>query len=104
MIGLLVYKIPSLDNRDDILATIAQLDLIIQQLLTTALTSVQQGNIAEYDLDTGQTRTRIKYTSPGSVLTAISDYRKLRQELVNQAQGTGVGVTRLMDEKNFRIR
>lgn len=87
----------------DLRAIIAQLDAIISELLTTALTSVTQGNMAEYELDTGQTRTRIKYTSVSSVTKSIEAYEALRQVYINKIeQMTGGRVTRLVDGKNFR--
>lgn len=78
---------------------IIAIDEIIDALLTTALTTVNQGNIAEYELDTGQTRNRVKYNSSESVMSAINMYENLRQRYVNKITPRMV---RLMDQKNFR--
>jgi hypothetical protein len=78
---------------------IIAIDEIIDALLTTALTTVNQGNIAEYELDTGQTRNRVKYNTSESVMSAINMYENLRQRYVNKLSPR---IVRLMDQKNFR--
>ena len=42
---------------------IAQIDSIIQELLSNAPAIIANIGIAEYDLDTGQTKTRVRYNS-----------------------------------------
>ena len=104
MQGVLFYKIPTdTRSRTQLLAFIAQIDAIINELLLTAMKSVQSGNHAEYELDTGQTRTKVKYTSVASVAQSIEDYERIRQIYVNKLNGS-TGMVRLMDEKNFRRR
>lgn len=78
---------------------IVAIDEIIDALLNVALTTVNQGNIAEYELDTGQTRNRVKYNTSESVMAAIDMYENLRQRYVNKITPRMV---RLMDQKNFR--
>jgi len=80
-------------------ANIASLDAIISELLNTALISVQKGNISEYELNTGQSTTKLKYASTTSVLTAIKGYEALRTMYENMLSPRMV---RLMDQKNFR--
>lgn len=95
----------TVDNRSatSLRAKIAEIDTLINTLMTSALTSVTQSNMAEYELDTGQTKTRIKYTSTSSVMQAIEDYERLRTMYVNKIeQLTGGRVTRMVDSKNFR--
>jgi len=95
----------TVDNRSaaSLRAKIAEIDTLINTLMTNALTSVTQSNMAEYELDTGQTKTRIKYTSTSSVMQAIEDYERLRTMYVNKIeQLTGGRVTRMVDSKNFR--
>lgn len=88
-------------TRRQICDRIAELDAILDELYSTAMKSVANGNIAEYKLDTGQTVTELKYTTLSSVKTAIQGYEDLRQRYVNKL--TPRTVT-LMDSKNFRRR
>jgi hypothetical protein len=80
---------------------IQKIEEIITELFTNALTNINEGNIMEYDLDTGQTRTRVKYNSQDSVLGAIRKYEDLKQLYINQMLPRQI---RLVDEKNFRNR
>lgn len=86
-------------TRETVLANIARIDAIISSLMTTALTSVQTGNMIEYELDTGQTRTRVIYSKVAEVTSAIHEYEKLRQFYENMLTPKRV---RLVDSKNFR--
>lgn len=102
MEGIVFIKFDlNLETCKSIRDRIAKIDSIIDSLLTTALTTVNEGNIAEYELDTGQTRNRVKYNSPESVLDAIDKYETLRNRYALKLQPRMV---RLMDEKNFRRR
>lgn len=104
MTNILVCKLPvNYRSNSSLRAKITEIDTLIDTLFESALKSVQNGNIAEYELDTGQTRTRLKYSSVSSVTKAIEDYENLRQLYVNKLNRT-TGVVRLMDEKNFKNR
>ncbi len=104
MSTLLVYKIPTdTRSRAQIMAFIAQIDAIINELMLTAMKSVQSGNHAEYELDTGQTRTKVKYTSVASVAQSIEDYERIRKMYENKLNGS-TGVVQLMDSRNFNRR
>jgi len=59
---------------------IIEIDKIIAVLLQTAMVSVTKGNLYEYEIDTGQTRQRVRYQTPSEVLNAIDMYRKLRKK------------------------
>lgn len=99
---ILVFKIDSAQQTPaQVRAKIAQIDAIIESLYTTALTSVQQGSIAEYELDTGQTRQKVKYTTMESVTKSIENYEKIRQMLQNKLTSR---TFRLVDSQNFRRR
>ena len=63
--------------------------------------SVMKGEIAEYELDTGQTRVRKKYNSPAMVSNEIEKYERIRQFYVNKLNKS-TGSYRLMDERNFK--
>jgi len=86
-------------TRDALCANIAKLDGIIDQLLNTALVSVTNGDKASYELDTGQTKTKVEYTDITMVTNAIAKYETLRQFYANMLTPRMV---RLIDGKNFR--
>ena len=97
---ILKYKINSAQQtRAQICAKIAQLDLIIESLYNTALVSVDDGNISEYEIDTGQTKQKVKYTSTASVINSIEKYERMRQLLQNKLTSR---TFRLMDSRNFK--
>lgn len=80
-------------------AKIAQIDVIIDELLTTAMTSVSNGNMIQYELDTGQSKQKVEYTEPSQVTAAVQMYEKIRQIYANKLQGRQVKLT---NYKNFR--
>jgi len=93
------YKIDTAQQtRAQICAKIAQIDLILESLYNTALVSVGNGDVAEYEIDTGQTKQKVKYTSTTSVTNAIGQYEKIREMLQAKLSSR---VIRLMDSKNF---
>jgi len=102
--NIIIYKLDvNLRSNASVIAKIAEIDALTAELMTTAMKSVLSGNFAEYELDTGQTRTRIEYTSVASVTKSIKDFEDLRQMYVNILNKT-TGVTRLMGENNFKYR
>lgn len=104
--NVLYYNI-KIDRRSpaQIQALIAQLDTIIDELFTKALASVGTGNIAEYELDTGQTKTKIRYTSTKSVTESIQSFEALRETYLSILENKCFGrVTQLVDQRNFRTR
>jgi hypothetical protein len=78
---------------------IAKIEEIITELFNNALANVGQGNISEYDMDTGQTRTKVRYNSPDTVLKSIKQYEDMKQLYINQLSPR---IVRLVDGKNFR--
>lgn len=102
MNNVLVIKIDgNFESCDSIKAKITKLDNIIDSLYTTALTSVQSGNIAEYQIDTGQTTNKVRYTDINQVVKTIEGYEKMRTMYVNKLVGRGAI---LMDSSNFKNR
>lgn len=102
MENLLIVKIDgNFEAATSIQAKIAKLDAIIDSLYTTALTSVQSGNIAEYQIDTGQTTNRVRYTDINQVVKTIEGYERMRTMYVNKLVGRGAI---LMDGSNFKMR
>lgn len=101
---ILICKLPVNYRSDSSLrAKIAEIDTLIDELFTSALKSVQNGNIAEYELDTGQTKTRIKYSTVSSITQAIESYENLRQLYINKLNRT-TGSIVLVGANNFRRR
>lgn len=104
MLGVFVVKYPSKSRTPaELQAIIDNLDSIISQLMTTALTEVAKVGIAEYELDTGQSRTQLRYTSATQITAAIEAYERLRKLYWNMLYNQS-GSMRLVDEKNFKLR
>lgn len=80
-------------------AKIATIDAIIDSLETTAMISVGNADIVEYEIETGQTKTKVEYTTPGQVISAIKGYELIRQMYANKLIPR---VVTLMDQRNFR--
>lgn len=100
MSRIIVFKISTgQQTRAEICAKIVQIDAIIASLYTTALISVGNGDIARYEIDTGQSRQEVEYTKLDQVTKAIENYEKIRQMLQNKLSPR---TFRLMDSKNFR--
>jgi len=86
-------------TRATVLANIAKIDALINSLLNTAIASVNLGNVVEYELDTGQTKTRTIYAKTSDITATIAEYEKIRQMYENMLVPR---VVRLVDSKNFR--
>jgi len=80
-------------------ANIAKIDTVIDLLFTEAIASVANTGKAMYELDTGQTKTKVEYTDPDAIMNAIDKWENLRQRYVNCLSPSMV---RLVDGKNFR--
>lgn len=104
--NVLYYNVKiNTQNVSEIKALIAQIDVIIQELMVGALASIRNLGTAEYYLDTGQNKTLVKYRSMKEVKESIVEFRDLRQMLVNDIENKCFGrVTQLVDQSNFRNR
>jgi hypothetical protein len=89
------------DDATTLQQRIAKIDTLIDSLLDVALTCITQGNIAEYEIDTGQTRNRVKYNSQAQIMASIDAYDKIRHKYINKLTPRKV---RLVDSQNFRRR
>lgn len=89
------------ETKEQICTKIAQIDVFLESLYTTATTSISNGSVAEYELDTGQSKQKVKYTTMESVLKTIEGYEKLRQMLANKLISR---TFRVMDSQNFPRR
>lgn len=93
------FSIPTgAQTREQICAKIVLLDALIDSLYTTAITSVANANIIEYEINTGQTKQRVEYSTAAQVEKAIDGYEKLRDKLRVKLTPR---VVRLIDSKNF---
>lgn len=77
---------------------IERIDAIIDALETTALTAVGKGDVARFELDTGQTKEVVEYNSSGSIAKALKEYEKLREYYVAKLQPK---IVRAVDSKNL---
>lgn len=80
-------------------AKITKIDTIINELLTVALVRVKSGNVADYEIDTGQTRNYVTYTKMDEVISAIKDYEDLKVYYQNKLIPRNIV---LRDKSNFR--
>ncbi len=76
---------------------IAKIDLIIDQLITTALNAAGKDGVIEASLNDGQTIIKTEYRGSAEIAKAIKDYEMIRIMYANQ----GNRVVRLIDSKSF---
>lgn len=99
---ILYFKIETgARTREQILARIAQLDLIIDSLQTQALTSINDGNVVEYEIDTGQSKQKVKYSDTTTVMNAIAKYEAMRTYYENKLTPRQL---RAIPGKNMNLR
>lgn len=89
------------DTRASYIANITKINAIITSLYTTALTSVGNGDIVKYEIDTGQTKQNVEYRDLESITAAIAGYEKLKNLYKSYLTPSAV---RLVDSKNLRNR
>jgi len=80
---------------------INNIDLLINSLNTEAIKNIGNTGVAEYELDTGQTRIKKKFTTTSSIIAAVKEYETLRQFYVNKLNKT-TGRYTLMGSENFK--
>lgn len=88
-------------SRAEILALIAQIDAIVDALLTQALTSVNGGNIVEYEIDTGQSKQKVKYSDSNQIMNTVNKYKTLRTYYQNKLTPRQL---RAIPGKNMRLK
>ena len=97
---IIYFKIPTCNqSREQIVAKIAKIDEIIDSLMDTALVSVGNANRVKYEIDTGQTKQIVEFTTPKQVTDALDMYEKMRQRYQNKLIPR---TFKLTDHKNFR--
>lgn len=80
---------------------IANIETIIDGLLTAAEQSVGKEYIEEYSLNDGQTQIRTRYRGTEAITQSIKQWEAIKQIYVNRLNGR---VKRLMDSQNFTGR
>jgi hypothetical protein len=104
MNGIFTVKIDAnYRTNEQLKALIAGIDSMINFLNQQALANVGNVGMAEYELDTGQTKIRKKFNSVSSVIAAIKEYEALRQMYINKLNRT-TGRYQLMGAENFNKR
>ena len=82
-----IYDIPVLKTiggsrtPEAILERIANIDLIIERIETAMLEADASPSMVEYELDTGQTRTRVKLSSISQMTSTLETLEKIRGRL-----------------------
>lgn len=100
MSDILVFKLQDSNTKNGrIKARIAQYEAIIDTLVLTGIKSAEGANRIEYEVDTGQTKHRVEYTTPGQVQQALKNYELEVDRLYARLQPRKV---KLMDVSNFR--
>lgn len=93
------YKIDlTVLSSTDTTAIIAKIDNIISALLTAAALSASKGDIAKFELDTGQTKEVIEYRNQEEIMKAVRSWKSLRSEYQADCRPRNI---RLVDSKNF---
>lgn len=88
-------------TKAQLLELIQNIDSMINFLNQQAIKMIGNTGVAEYELDTGQTRIRKKFNTTSSVIAAIKEYESLRQFYVNRLNRT-TGRYTLMGAENFQ--
>lgn len=83
-------------------AQLALINTIVINMLTAINAAALSGTFEEYKLDTGQTRTEIRYRSLEELQKAYLTMSNTRQMILAELNNNKTGrITRLIDSKNF---
>ena len=85
------------DSAQKICDKIANIDLILDALLTTAMVAAGNDNISECSLNDGQTIIRTEYNGTEAVMKSYRAWEQIRQTYINRLNGRMV---RLVDGKS----
>lgn len=81
-------------------AKLAMCETIIMSMYDAAAQAALNGDIVEYTLDDGQSKISTVKATGTQLAATIQAFEQLAESLRQQIYGGGI--TRLMDEKNFR--
>ena len=88
--AMALYEIPVLkivsgqQTREQITARLTNIDLIIERIESALLESNSSPSMVEYELDTGQTKTRVKLASASQMVSTLETLDKMRGRLVSK--------------------
>lgn len=86
------------NSKTTALARIAAIDVIIEGLLTSAINSVGNADIQNYQLNDGQTEIKMMYKSLDQITKAIKDWRMIQDLYAGDINNR---VVRMVDAKNL---
>ncbi len=73
-----------------IIGKVATYDLLIEGLEASILSATLSGQYAEYEMDDGQMKVRIRFRSIDQMIAGMQGLRKIRQDYINQYNGRGI--------------
>lgn len=88
-------------SRQTDLDRITAIDAVIDALMAQALTMVENVDLTEYYIDTGQTKITSKFRSPDDILKAVKGYEAMKNYYMGRLNGRMV---RQLPNVNFRFR
>lgn len=102
--NIIYTSLPSLlESCSTIQTRIAMIESILDQLSTAMLTAASTAHYEEYRLDTGQTKTEIKFKGMNEITLAYNALvMRLDREYAKLGARVNGRVFRLVDGKNFR--
>jgi len=71
----------------DVIARINRLTAVIEALENCSLNAASNGEISSYSFNDGQSDIKTSYTSITEISNSIEMFEKIRERLINRAQG-----------------
>ena len=71
-------------SASDVKGQIIKIDQTINALLDSMLDSTTKSGVMEYEMDSGQSRVKMKYRNPDQINKTINGLRNYRMQLANQ--------------------
>lgn len=95
-----VFKITDgCQTREELNLQLQEIRALKSALISSSLATITAGNTYEYELDTGQTRQRVRYRTMKEITDAIQYFRVLENDILSKLRGGRV--SRLVNYKNF---
>jgi hypothetical protein len=99
------YELPVLKistgqlTRDQVIARLANIDEIIALYEAAMITGGSEASIVEYELDTGQTKQRVKQSEPTQLASSLNNLQNFRDKMAAKLSPRNV---RLMPIDSFK--
>jgi len=71
-------------SASDVKGQILKIDQVIDALVNSMLDSATKSGVMEYEMDSGQSRVKMKYRNPDQINKTIDGLRVYRMQLANQ--------------------